>query len=396
MVATIEQIRWPDSQYLVGEGKLEEIAKLAKERGAIKLIFNNRLKSKQAYNIAKKTGLEAIDRFQLILEVFTHRASTTEAKLQIRLARVRYEVAHAKEKVRLARLGEQPGFRGLGAYEVDIYYEAVKRQINSIRDKLKKIKKKRSLHRMRRKELGFSSVSLAGYTYAGKSTLFNLLAKESVPTGEGLFTTLSTTTRFVELSGERVLLTDTVGFIERLPVDLMDAFRSTLEETTFSDLILLVVDAGEPLQTIQRKISICFDTIEKIGAYGIPLVVALNKIDLLSESEVQQRTEILREITSNIIPVSALENRNINALKQQLSKFLKNRVRAKISLPVSDETLSFVSWIFSRANVKCVEYEADQVKVTFEAVSNFANNVLGRMKDIGGSLIELSDQEYGS
>ena len=127
----------------MGKDKLEEIVELVKEHKARKLIFDKRLKSVQAYNLAKKTGIEAIDRFQLILEVFAHRASTTEAKLQIQLARLRYEQKHAKEKVRLARLGEQPGFRGLGAYEADIYYEAVKRQINSIKEKLKKIKKKR-------------------------------------------------------------------------------------------------------------------------------------------------------------------------------------------------------------------------------------------------------------
>lgn len=384
----MKQSRKFDSQFSVGSDKLEEIVELVKEHKVKKLIFDNKLKSVQAYNIAKKTGVEAIDRFQLILEVFAHRASTTEAKLQIKLARLRYELTYAKDKVRLERLGEQPGFMGLGTYEVDIYYEVVRRQINSIREKLKKIKKTRSLHRKRRKELGFLSIALAGYTYAGKSTLFNLLVEAAVPTGEGLFTTLSTTTRLIELSGKRVLLTDTVGFIERLSVDLVDAFRSTLEETTFADLILLIVDASESLQTIEKKLSVCLDTIEKIGAYEIPLVIALNKIDLLSELEVRQRMEAMRSIASDVVSISALENINIDTLKQQLSKLLKSQIQATITLPINDETLSFVSWIFSHAHVKKVKYEEDRVKLTFEAVSDFIGTILGRVENYGGVLTE--------
>ena len=128
------------------------------------MIFDNELKPVQAYNLAKETGVEAIDRFQLILEIFAKRASTSEAKLQIQLAKLRYELPRAKEKVKLARMIEQPGFMGLGKYEVDPYYENVRRGISSIREKLKRIRKKRRLHRAHRLELGFSSVSLAGYT----------------------------------------------------------------------------------------------------------------------------------------------------------------------------------------------------------------------------------------
>ncbi|HDO41855.1 MAG TPA: HflX family GTPase, partial [Candidatus Bathyarchaeota archaeon] len=166
------------------------------------------------------------------------------------MARLKRELTRAKEKVRLAKMGEQPGFMGLGAYEVDVYYETIKRQIYTIQKKLRKIRKKRSLHRARRLELGFSSISLAGYTNAGKSSLFAALTREQVPIDNALFTTLSTTTRLIDLYGRKVLLTDTVGFIDRLPLTLIEAFHSTLEETIFSDLILLVVDVSEPIQEI--------------------------------------------------------------------------------------------------------------------------------------------------
>lgn len=392
-VAVVEQIRKADPRFQIGKGKVKEIAQLVKERKADKLIFDNRLKSVQAYSLAKETGIEAIDRFQLILEIFTRRASTAEAKLQIQLARLRYELAHAKEKVRLARMEEQPGFMGLGAYEVDVYHETVQRQVHTIQEKLKKIKKKKHLHRKRRQELGFSSVSLAGYTYAGKSTLFNTLVQESVPTGKGLFTTLSTTTRMVELSGKRVLLTDTVGFIDRLPLTLIEAFRSTLEETIFSDLILLIVDGSEAFEEIKRKLSISLDTIQKIGANGIPVVMALNKIDLLSEDRIQQLTETLKSLAPTVISISALHGINIGLLKQKLSKNLRNYVRATFSIPVSDETLSFLSWLFNNVDVKNVKYENNYANVIFEAVPTFAEKVLGRVEQRDGIVKELIEIE---
>lgn len=278
---------------------------------------------------------------------------------------------------------------GLGAYEVDVYHEAVQRQVHTIQEKLRKVKKTRDLHRIQRQELGFPAISLAGYTYAGKSTLFNLLVQEAVPTGGGLFTTLSTTTRIVELLGKRVLLTDTVGFIDRLPLTLIEAFHSTLEETIFSDLILLIVDASEPLKEIERKLSVSIDTIQKIGAHGIPIVTALNKIDLLSEAEIQQRTEALKDLAPNIVPISALRNIKIDLLKLELAKHFKNYVHATFSIPLSNETLSFLSWLFNNTDVKNVKYENDYAEVVFEAVPTFADKVLGRVKKHGGTVKEL-------
>jgi GTP-binding protein HflX len=339
----------------------------------------------QAYNLAKATGVEAIDRFQLILEIFARRASTSEANLQIQLARLRYELSRAKERVRLARMEEQPGFMGLGKYEVDLYYETVKRRARSIQEKLKKIREKRRLHRARRIELGFSSISLAGYTNAGKSSLFNTLAEETVPVDPGLFTTLSTTTRAVVLSKRRVLLTDTVGFIDRLPLKLIQAFRSTLEETIFSDLILLVVDVSEPDEDIERKLSSCLDTIQKIGAARIPIVTALNKIDLLQESEIQRKAELLKDIAPNPVPISALHGTNTSLLKQEMMRRLERHVRASFSLPTTDESMSFISWLFGRADVRDVKYEDDNVNVVFESIPQFADKVRGRVEQLGGT-----------
>jgi len=392
VVGEIQQVRRADSRYQIGRGKVKELAQMVKEKAAEKIIFDNQLKPVQTYNLAKETGVEVIDRFQLILEIFARRASTTEAKLQIQLARLRYELAHAKEKVRLAKMGEQPGFMGLGAYEVDVYYETVKRQIHFIKEKLKKIRKKRNLHRTRRLELGFPSISLAGYTNAGKSSLFNALTREHVPADDMLFTTLSTTIRMVNFSGRKALITDTVGFIDRLPLTLIEAFHSTLEETILADLILLVADISEPLNDVERKLSCCFDTIQRIGATGIPIVTALNKIDLISKDEVQRRVEALKELAPNPVPISALHGTNLDSLKSEVKSHLRNYVQASFSTPINDESMSFLSWLFDRANVHAVKCEGETFNVTFEAIPWFVDKVQEKVKELGGTFNESCGQ----
>ncbi|MGB9853885.1 MAG: GTPase HflX [Candidatus Bathyarchaeales archaeon] len=386
VVGKIEQIREPDPRYQIGYGKIKELAELVKETGAQKIIFDNPLKPVQSYNIAKATGVEAIDRFQLILEIFVRRATTTEAKLQIQLARLKYELARAKEKVRLAKKGEQPGFMGLGAYEADIYHESVKRQIQTINEKLKKIRRKRVLHRERRAELGFPTISLAGYTNAGKSSLFNALTEEEVPVDDALFTTLSTTTRLVEFSRKKFLLTDTVGFIDRLPLTLIEAFHSTLEETIYSDLILLVVDISEPLNTVEKKLSICLETIDRIEASGIPIITALNKIDLLSQTEIEQKMEKLKNKAPNPIPISALYKLNIDQLKEKITRSLKNYVTVAFTLPLTSETMSFISWLYNRAEVHAVNYTENTAHVKLEAIPWFAEKVKSHVEELGGKI----------
>jgi GTP-binding protein HflX len=384
IVGVLEQVRKRDPRYQVGRGKTRELADLVKDTGAEKIIFDNELTPVQAYNLAKVTGLVAVDRFQLILEIFSGRASTYEAELQIQLASLRYELSRAKERVRLARMEEQPGFMGLGKYEVDLYYETVRRRIATIQDKLEKKREKRELHRRRRIDLGYFLISLAGYTNAGKSSLFNFLTEEAVEVDKSLFTTLSTTTRAVNFSAWKVLLTDTVGFIDRLPLTLVQAFHSTLEETILSDLILLVVDLSEPKEDIERKLSFSCNIIHKIGATGIPVVTVFNKIDLLEHDEITDKIRYLEELAPNPVLISALHGTNISTLKKEITSHLEDLVQASFSLPINDKTMSFVSWLHGRSDVENVEYEGDVVKVVFRSVPWFAEKVRGRVKKLGG------------
>lgn len=376
----LEQERKADARYQIGSGKVEELAEVVEQKGADKVIFDNLLRPLQSYNLAKATKVEVIDRFQLILEIFRKRATTAEAQMQIKLASLRYDLTQAKERVRLAKKGEQPGFMGLGAYEVDIYYESVKREVHAIRRKLKKIRGKRVLHRERREELGFTSISLAGYTKAGKSSLFNALAEETVPVDAALFTTLSTTTRLVTFSKKQFLLTDTVGFIDRLPLTLIEAFHSTLEETIYSGLILLLVDASESMNVIEKKLGTCLETIEEIGAAGVPVITVLNKIDLIPQTEVFVKLKKLEERAMILVPISALRRTNLEQLKQEILKILKNYVRATFTIPVTDKTMRFMAWLYKNADVQTTDYDENSVRVVFEAAPSFAEKVRNRVE----------------
>ncbi|MDH5794703.1 MAG: GTPase HflX [Candidatus Bathyarchaeota archaeon] len=387
VLGSLEQVRrHPHPRYNIGSGKARELAEMISVSGAEKVIFGNELKVVQVYNLARLTGVEVIDRFQLILEIFVRRASRREAKLQIELARLQYELAHAREKVRLARISEQPGFLGLGKYEVDVYREAVRRQVHSIQGKLKRVRKTRGMHRHRRRKLGFPSASLAGYTNSGKSTLFNTLTQESVPADSSMFTTLSTTTRAVNLLGDTALLTDTVGFVDRLPLTLIEAFRSTLEETIFSDLILLVVDLSEPEDEIERKLLCSLETIQEIGATGIPVITVLNKIDLIPTETLTERMQNLKDHTPNPVPVSALYKTNTNLLREEMARRLISRVQSSFTVPISSESLSLVSWVFDHADVHRVAYEKDQLSLSFGAPPRLTDKIRNRVERLGGTL----------
>jgi len=395
VVGSLEQVGGPDSRYLIGRGKAEELNHLVRSLEAERVIFDNELRPIQAYNLAKLTGVEVIDRLQLILQIFSRRASTREAELQIRLAELRYELPRARERVRLARLGEQPGFLGLGRYEVDVYFDAIRHQMAYIRSELKDIRAKRTLHRSRRRELGFPLVSLAGYTNSGKSTLFNRLTRESVPVSMGLFTTLSTTTRAVSFDGRKALLTDTVGFIDRLPLILVEAFHSTLEETILADSILLILDVSEAPSEVERKLSCCIDTINQIGAGGVPITTALNKVDLLTNGELEDLVRRLGGVVPNPVPISALRGINIDSLRETVSRQLGDYVKAILVLPSDYRSMSLLSQLHDQANVLGVEYKEKTVEVRLEGLAPYMAVIMERVKELGGEVLEWSMESPG-
>ncbi len=271
------------SEYGVGVGKAQELQSMVEELHADTIIIDESVTSAQAAKLSNKTHAQVVDRERLILNIFARRATTTEAKLQVQLAELRYALPRAKDAVRYSVRGEQAGFMGMGEYAVDVKFRALKRQMSFIRDKLEKSRKVRDVHTAERRKLGVPFVSLAGYTSSGKTTLFNRLASESKEESPNLFTTLTTTTRAVSFpnSRRRILLSDTVGFISRLPAYLVESFRSTLDELRYADLVILMVDASEDREAIRTKFLSCRETLSELEVDPGKILLALNKVDLI-------------------------------------------------------------------------------------------------------------------
>jgi GTP-binding protein HflX len=304
------------SRYGIGRGKAEEVKAIAEEIQPEVIVFDEVLKPSQTYNLASVCKKEVIDRERLILEIFERRASTTESKTQIKLAQLRYDMTRAREAVRLARAGEQPGFYGLGKYEADAYLLDIKNRAQALKKKLEKEVTKRQLHRNQRAKAGLMSVSLAGYTSAGKTSLFNALTGEDKSTASSVFTTLSTFTRAIDLGGDKVLLLDTVGFISKLPAYMIDAFKSTLEELSYASLVLLVIDISEPVLEIRRKLASSLEVIREFEVPETRIVYVLNKVDKTTVEDAFEKAGQLGLLASRrVLPVSAKTGYNMDQLK---------------------------------------------------------------------------------
>ncbi|HIH73961.1 MAG TPA: GTPase HflX [Methanosarcina sp.] len=371
-VGELTQIRFPDSRYQLGKGKIEELAELVRQKKAEKVIFYNRLSTIQLFNISEICGCQVIDKFQLILEIFAKRATTRRSKLQVELARLRYEVPRARAIVSLVKKEERAGFMGLGDYE-DAYEQDLKKRITRIESDLESAGKDDESLRAFRHRKGFSLVALAGYTNAGKSTLFNAIVDESVEAQNMLFTTLVPTTRALDLGGRKALLTDTVGFIEELPHWLVDAFKSTLDEIFLSDLILLVVDVSEKPEIILQKLSTSHNTLwDRIQ--GVPVITVLNKIDRLKESELEAVMEEISYMAPNPVFVSAKEKLGMRELKDKILEYLPAWSFYSFSLPNSEKGMSILSWLYDEGIVHRVEY-GERISVDYEAREDIINRI---------------------
>ncbi len=323
IIKTITQRQITKSRYGIGRGKAEEVKELVEELKPDVIIFDEVIKPTQMYNLASICKVEIIDRERLILEIFELRASTTESHIQIKLAQLRYDMARARDKVRLARGGEQPGFYGLGKYEADVYFLDIRKRVTALKKKLEKEETRRRLHRNQRAKAGLPTISLAGYTSAGKTTLFNALTGEAKITGQGVFTTLSTFTRAIDLQGDKALLNDTVGFISKLPAYMIEAFKSTLEELTYASLVLLVLDISEQVDEMATKLESSLDVINEFEVPNTKIIYVLNKIDLTTVEDAFEKAGQLGILeTRRTIPVSSKTGYNIDQLRNIIRAIL--------------------------------------------------------------------------
>ncbi len=344
------------SRYGLGSGKAEEMKGFLKQSKADQIVVDGQLTPKQIYNLEKLTGVQVIDRERLILNIFHSRATTTEAKLQIELAEVKYEMPRVREKAKLTSGStERPGKGGMGEYRVDVKFQDLKRRMSFIKKKLADAHTKRELYRQQRLKTKMPIVSLIGYTSSGKTTLFNFLTSENKQIASSPFTTLSTTTRSFEINnnindddnkeekGSSLFLIDTVGFISRLPHYMIHAFKSTLEESLAADLILLLIDASEKIEDIRIKYNSCWNVLDELKVDKSRVFTILTKCD----DGIIGLSDLIENIGSNLglfnpIAISAKTGYGIYKLKTMIgrrsySQFLSRRHRST-EVPRAQET----------------------------------------------------------
>jgi GTP-binding protein HflX len=316
---TVQVRKQIDPRYLVGKGKLEEVILKAKQVGAETLIFDVELTPAQVRGISDETNLQVVDRTQLILEIFSRHATTSEGKIQVKLAQLRYDLPRLTGKgIELSQLGGGIGTRGPGEKKLEEERRRLRKQIERYEEQIEELSRRREHTRKHRRETGVPTVTLIGYTNVGKSTLFNALTKSGVVVENKLFSTLNPTTRRLILpSGREILITDTVGFIRNLPKELVTAFRATLEELGGSSLLVHVADCSDPL--VEERIESVENILRATGYDSVPRIIVFNKIDSVPS---QVTTDGLKSRYKGTL-VSALNRETLGDLLEKLDEEIK-------------------------------------------------------------------------
>lgn len=340
IIKIVNQRNLTQSKYGIGRGKAEEVKELVEQLKPEVIIFDEVLKPSQQYNLAKVCKIDILDRERLILEIFELRASTAESRIQIKLAQLRYDMVRAREKVRLARAGEQPGFFGMGKYDADVYYLDIKKRSAILKKKLEREETRRELFRIQRSRAGLPTISIAGYTSAGKTTLFNTLTGESKMEGKEVFTTLSTFTRAINLKNDqKLLISDTVGFISKLPAYMIDAFKSTLQDITYSDLVLLVVDISQPIEEIKKKLDSSIHIMNELKVPMTKVLYVMNKVDMINLENAYDKCDKLGffPFGQYVVLVSSKTYFNIDKLKDSIALRIFSKDAKKESTEIMSE-----------------------------------------------------------
>ncbi len=368
-----------------GKGKVEEIRMLVQNLGAEVVLFNHTLSPSQERNLERELNCRVIDRTGLILDIFAQRARSFEGKLQVELAQLKHlSTRLIRGWTHLERQKGGIGLRGPGETQLETDRRLITQRIKQLHSRLKKVRDQRHLGRNARQRSEVGSVSLVGYTNAGKSTLFNHLTGASVYAADQLFATLDSTIRRLDAATDQdIVLSDTVGFIRHLPHDLVVAFRSTLEETRQADLLLHVVDASDPeKEAYTEQVN---QVLQEIGAGSIPVLMVFNKIDL---TEIEPHVEYDAQGRPVSVWVSALENQGIDLLKQAvLDHTLGGRRKLWINLPAAGGRIR--AKLYAMGVVEKERLDQDNRWNILVCISHKDLDAITRA---GGELVELVDQ----
>ena len=341
----------------VGKGKVDEIRELAEELGADGIVCDDELSPAQLSNLKDELDIKVLDRTLVILDIFAANAQTSEGKLQVELAQLKYRSSRLTGLGKnLSRLGGGIGTRGPGESKLESDGRAIRERVSQLRSEIEKVESSRETLRKHRMSDGIPVIAIVGYTNAGKSTFLNKITDAGILAEDKLFATLDPTTRNLKIpDGEEVLFTDTVGFISKLPHNLVDAFKSTLEEAKYADLILHVADASNP--EVDEQMKVVYRTLEELEITGKPVVTFLNKQDKLEEER------IIKDIKADaIVKGSAETGEGIDELLSKITEILREG-KVLIDTVLSYADTSKISVIRKKGQLLSEEYEGDGIKV---------------------------------
>ena len=341
----------------VGKGKVDEIRELAEELGADGIVCDDELSPAQLSNLKDELDIKVLDRTLVILDIFAAHAQTSEGKLQVELAQLKYRSSRLTGLGKnLSRLGGGIGTRGPGESKLESDRRAIRERVSQLRSEIEKVESSRETLRKHRMSDGIPVIAIVGYTNAGKSTFLNKVTDAGILAEDKLFATLDPTTRNLKIpDGEEVLFTDTVGFISKLPHNLVDAFKSTLEEAKYADLILHVADASNP--EVDEQMKVVYRTLEELKVTGKPVITFLNKQDKLEEER------IIKDINADaVVKGSAKTGEGIDELLSKITEILREG-KVLIDTVLSYADTSKISVIRKKGQLLSEEYEGEGIKV---------------------------------
>ena len=352
----------PDPAYFIGSGKAAEIGRLCADENVSLVIFNNDLTGTQQKNLEELVGRKTIDRTQLILDIFAKHAHSNEGKIQVELAQLMYLLPRLTGKgIYLSRLGGGIGTRGPGEKKLEVDRRRIRDRISRLKEELEDLAKRRAMMRKKRGRFSILTVAIVGYTNVGKSTLINALTASDTIVEDKLFSTLDPTVRrFVMPNKQKVLFVDTVGFLERLPHHLIEAFKATLEEVIEADMLLHLVDVSHP--KAKEQADAVYKVLEELGVKDKPVITALNKIDKVADMDAAQR---LKGNFDNAILISAIKREGFGDLIGRILSYMDQfMVKVKIIIPATQAKA--LNFIYENALITKKEYRDDHVYLEAE------------------------------